>query len=285
MDEEKLSLQERYDKGIEALKPRASTFQERYDKGIEVTPSYLVGPMFHGTRVGNARLISGFRPDGAPKQEPVLRTSFNVGGTKTDTYPRRFGPGLYVTNNLSEATTYSRKDNKTLGTVIEGDISPDNPFHTTEEELDAIGFSKSSKDLVGRISQKPNYTELLPRDARIPINEAMDKVKGAHNFNEVTNANDFTSWLTHLKAHGETHTEVMPVMHNNHIVTPAHRAAANLQIRSGHDYMHITQRTPWGPDNYSDYGVVLRPNLRGYPAIFKARKLHFLDSIERSKNT
>lgn len=247
-------------------------------------PSYLVGPMFHGTRVGTGRLISGFRPEGAPKQDPVQRTAFDLGGSRRDNYPLRFGPGLYVTNSLSEASSYAQKDNKTGGAVVEGNISPDNPIHLNESELDEIGFSKSSKDLVDRISKKPGYTNIFPQSVRrMSTEEAISTVKGAKNFSEV-DASGVLKYFEHQKKIGDQ-VEVMPVMHNNSLVTGAHRTAANLQLRGGHDYMHILNRSPWGPEERSEYGVILRPNLRGYPAIFKARQMHFFDSIDRSKNT
>ncbi len=249
-------------------------------------PSYLVGPMFHGTRVGNARLISGLRPENRPKQEPVLRTSFNLGGTKETNYPKRFGPGLYLTDMKHDALEYSKFDeNDSGGAVVEGRVTPDNPIHLTEDEFDEIGVSKSSQDLVSKINSKGNYSHPLPRPQRATFDDIL-KTTQTKNFKETSPQFQSFFKMHLLGGHSpDTPLPKAPIIKDNTLITGAHRAAANLQLRSGHDYLHITSHQPIWDDRDSQYGVILRPNLRGYPAIFKARAVHFYDSLHRSQGT
>ena len=254
-------------------------------------PSYLVGPMFHGTRVGNARLISGLRPENRPKQEPVLRTAFNIGGTKETNYPKRFGPGLYLTDNKQDALEYSKTTEKDSGgAVVEGRVTPDNPIHLTQDEFDDIGLSKSSEHLVQRIQSKdPRYNHSIPSGHVIheltPDHRAM--VRQTKNFTEMSDGfkrqfDDDKDTATYSVLGGGM---FMPTIRDNTLITGGHRAAANIQLRGGHDYMHITSHDPIWDNKDSQYGVILRPNLRGYPAIFKARAVHFYDSLQRSQGT
>jgi len=250
-------------------------------------PSYLVGPMFHGTRVGNARLISGLRPENRPKQEPVLRTAFNIGGTKETNYPKRFGPGLYLTDMKHDALNYSKFDeNDSGGAVVEGRVTPSSPIHLTEDEFDEIGLAKSSSNLVSRLQAKdPRYSVPLPRPVKASFKD-IKLVNQTKNFNEMPEG--FKSRFDprdYDEDENDLENPRMPFIKDNTLITGAHRAAANLQLRSGHDYMHITSHQPVWDDRDSQYGVILRPNLRGYPAIFKARAVHFYDSLHRSQGT
>jgi hypothetical protein len=242
--------------------------------------------MFHGTRVGNARLISGLRPENRPKQEPILRTAFNIGGTKETDYPKRFGPGLYLTDNKQDALEYSKTTEKDSGgAVVEGRVTPDNPIHLTEDEFDEIGVSKSSQDLVRRLNSKVNYSRPLPRPEIATI-EDMERVTQTKNFKETPE--HFQKFFTdYNRGFLEPNTPLphAPLIKNNTLITGGHRAAANIQLRDGHDYMHITSHNPIWDDKDSQYGILLRPNLRGYPAIFKARAVHFYDSLQRAQGT
>jgi len=251
-------------------------------------PSYLVGPMFHGTRVGTARLISGLRPENAPKQEPVLRTSFNVGGTKDRDYPKRFGPGLYLTDKMHDAVEYAKADGDTGAAVVEGRVKPSNPIHLTQDEFDDIGISKSSESLVQGIQRKnPKYSHVIHSSNIIKdlTSDDREMVRQTKNFTEMSDSFQHT-----FSDKGNDTFSVpgrgmpMPTIRNNTIITGGHRAAANIQLRGGHDYMHITSHDPLWDDKDSQYGVLLRPNLRGYPAIFKARAVHFYDSVDKSRN-
>ena len=251
--------------------------------------SYLVGNMFHGTRVGDARLISGLRPDGKPQEEPVHRTSFNVGGTKETNYPKRFGPGLYLTDTKVDAKAYADSlfnERTAGGAVVEGKVTPDSPVHLTEDEFDDIGMANSSQNLVRRLQARdPKFFFPVPRPRKASFSEiqAVNKTK---NFNDMPDAfkNRFNIRAFEDNGMDDNHPK-MPFINNDTMVTGAHRAAANLQLRDGHDYLHITSHQPLYDDKDSQYGIVLRPNIRGKSPIFKPRAVHFFDGLESAART
>lgn len=247
-------------------------------------PSYLVGNMFHGTQVGAARLISGLRVDRA-KEEPVIRTSFNtLGRTSTTNYPRRFGPGMYLTDNFSDAHHFARgehNDSK-VGAIVEGAVKPDNPIHLTEDEFDEIAISKSSQNISEKIAKKyPEYRFAVGSPNRVSPEKSegprLDVIK-AKNFSEMDER--FKNYFTNYTG---AHDLNLPYIKNERIITGADRTAANINLRQGHDYLHITDHTPIFGNSRAQYGVVLRPSSRGIDAAFKARKVHFLEGIHSGK--
>lgn len=250
--------------------------------------SYLVGNMFHGTRAGDARLISGLRPNGRPPEEPIHRTSFNVGGTTETNYPKRFGPGMYLTNIKNDAQNYADifKPGGAGGAVVEGKVTPDSPVHLTEDEFDDIGMANSSQNLVRRLQARdPKFFFPQPRPRKASFSEiqAVNKTKNftdmPDNFKNMFNIRNFED-----NGIDDDHPK-MPFINNNTLVTGAHRAAANLQLRDGHDYLHITSHQPLYDDKDSQYGIVLRPNIKGKSPIFRPRAVHFYDGIESAVRT
>ena len=251
--------------------------------------SYLVGSMFHGTRVGDARLISGLRPDGRKPEEPVHRTSFNVGGTPETNYPKRFGPGMYLTDTKHDAKGYADifKPNSPGGAVIEGKVTPDSPVHLTEDEFDDIGTANSSQNLIRRLQARdPKFFLPIVRPRKASFSEIL-AVNRTKNFNEMPdvfktkyNPRDYDE-----EDYDENFHPKLPFINNNTLITGAHRAAVNLQLREGHDYLHITSHDPLYDDKDSQYGIVLRPNIKGKPPIFKPRAVHFFDGLESAART
>ena len=249
--------------------------------------------MFHGTNVGAARLISGLRTGGRPKEEPVVRTAFVVGKggfSNHDTnYPKRFGPGMYLTDTMKDAEEYALSRDHGAGkqgAIIEAAIDPDSPIHLTEPEFDKIATSRSSLRIAQQLAkQNPKYQMPAATGMRHKPGEGAEKFRKrileTDNFRDMPE--DFQRYFSQNRFEEGDKDMKVPYIQNNLIVTAGHRSAANMQLRSGHDYLHITDHRPLYDSPNSQYGIVLRPSSKNVKSIVIPRKVHFLDGISAAR--
>lgn len=273
------------------------------------------GIAYHGTDAASARMISGLRV-GRSSEPTNVRTGFNSKGLgingREDTYPRLYGPGLYVTSSLNHAKGYAEDASEKAGAIVSGELTAKSPLSMRFEEIRNLAEHPRVQQISTQLAaRKPHLntptavpTEVEGQTFKDRLHSFFNSIgvqnPGIHHYHDrlndetlealdkhgITDPNfrrhvyehfmwgDSPEWQAH-KASAEP-----GVKSNGTPLTGADMAGVNMYLRTqGHDYLHVPE-TAFKVANsnndgllYKDSAVILRPNA------FKPRTVDFMQGM------
>ena len=237
---------------------------------------------FHGASVPDIRSLTGIRVN-RPSEAPSLRTTFNASsvlphtrqGERGSDYPRAYGPGLYVTEDSDEAAHYATQGGERSGAVVSGFINAAHAVSLTPHEFREIANSHEADAIAQRMIKSNRFNKLrIPSvdvDNPQPAKFTLDQLKETSNFSDI-----HPESIDYLKSQGMTPIPSARIVNGRTILT-AHRSAANMLLRQGHDFLHINHDYDDGMLTAPNMGVVLRPNTKGIAPVFKPDRISYFN--------